>query len=992
MSFKGLGTSGSDTLAATRLQKSFRKYRAKSIVAQMQRAHAVVVSVAKDKGIMVGGRRVQPWSEESAQLALQELGGKLNKEKGTIMWPKGTVEKLLIERTKYKDVINQHKRRERQALEAANAAQEAARQAVAGMKAQPSVSKQASENDPEWRVEDWIQSLNIAELLGSYLTEQLKVASSDSRAEKAFISKLGGAEDGQGPTSIIRGLLEPVDGQPGFLASVSAKLAQGSKDVAQQLAGHSEGDDETSSDLAGKFFEMSSGVQLVFGNRTDFASGLEGLIGAPDEVSLMGGMKRDHIANADSRTDFTSTNYGITTTSETEFWFVVDPSDNTLEKIGRDGWPVEAKLMRTTETRKLCRKPIPLSEFSEVKRSINARLETLKLSLTDEMFIGARLYTGPTFIKYNTILRAAPGRVPFFTEQMKKLVLGNVYATTLHVVNSALQVLSTLTKSQKVYRGISGGLLPPSFNEADEVAFKGGIEYAFMSTTSDRDVAVNYARASGNGLVFEFWMGIVDKGANLSDVSQYPHEHEICFPPLTALETRGTRIDGALTIIEADTRVCNAMVEREQSIDLIAFKDADRDASGELDRDEFFRLARHTAPTSSDVMLDRLFEALDTDGSRTISFKEFRDNCVPELEAEAAAAARRERELAIRTQVEGAKRDLASEHERKLDELATVHSSVLQQLNATHSIKLQDLISTHEKQLQVLTQKLDAVSGAQDEKLAALSKSHHKTLMAEKDSHATSTVSKMADYVKENEDLKSKIEEVKQENMREVERITEKHKSAVASANERNRKETQTLKREMASREAEHKKQMSQEREANKRAIVAKDAEREQLAEKVSTSFKALVSKETQLQTKAIAQMAAETMIGASNEAATMSAFARARKLEKLTRAFESSTGDQQRISARTGLEQRRQADELTGILMRPASSALSKAKTSVSSRSESPAAKHLKGEEARRAEREWLMGKPASFQPSPRGRVSSPSPRRASSPAAKAPNKAPGK
>ena len=52
-----------------------------------------------------------------------------------------------------------------------------------------------------------------------------------------------------------------------------------------------------------------------------------------------------------------------------------------------------------------------------------------------------------------------------------------------------------------------------------------------MSTTTNRKVAIDYAKGS-QSLLFEVWMGMVDKGADLSALSQYPHEAEICFPPL----------------------------------------------------------------------------------------------------------------------------------------------------------------------------------------------------------------------------------------------------------------------------------------------------------------------------------------------------------------------------------------------------------------------------------------------------------------------------
>ena len=52
-------------------------------------------------------------------------------------------------------------------------------------------------------------------------------------------------------------------------------------------------------------------------------------------------------------------------------------------------------------------------------------------------------------------------------------------------------------------------------------------EFAFMSTTLDRDFACHYACGMGSsdagmGIVFELNQGMVDKGANLQWLSQYP--------------------------------------------------------------------------------------------------------------------------------------------------------------------------------------------------------------------------------------------------------------------------------------------------------------------------------------------------------------------------------------------------------------------------------------------------------------------------------------
>jgi hypothetical protein len=122
------------------------------------------------------------------------------------------------------------------------------------------------------------------------------------------------------------------------------------------------------------------------------------------------------------------------------------------------------------------------------------------------------------FVKYNDLLRDFGANL----EGCK----GNKYITTTHVINSAIVKLSKLTKATKIYRGVGGGVLPESFWRPNTQGVKGGIESAFMSTTFERAVAMKYATSdtSKPALVFEMQMGMVDRGAELDWVSQYPHE------------------------------------------------------------------------------------------------------------------------------------------------------------------------------------------------------------------------------------------------------------------------------------------------------------------------------------------------------------------------------------------------------------------------------------------------------------------------------------
>ena len=81
---------------------------------------------------------------------------------------------------------------------------------------------------------------------------------------------------------------------------------------------------------------------------------------------------------------------------------------------------------------------------------------------------------------------------------------------TVQVINSAVVKLSKLTFAAKVYRGVSGGRLPKHFRIANEYGVRGGIDPAFMSTTTDRQVALTYASSSGGpGVVFSIQQGMV---------------------------------------------------------------------------------------------------------------------------------------------------------------------------------------------------------------------------------------------------------------------------------------------------------------------------------------------------------------------------------------------------------------------------------------------------------------------------------------------------
>ena len=115
----------------------------------------------------------------------------------------------------------------------------------------------------------------------------------------------------------------------------------------------------------------------------------------------------------------------------------------------------------------------------------------------------------------------------------------------VHAINSAIVKSAKLTVAAKIYRGVAGMALPDEFWTPNDVGVRGGVERAFLSTTTERSVAMGYAATGGGatcGLVFEIQQGMVDRGADLSWLSQYPHEKEILFAPLTGIEVQQTRV------------------------------------------------------------------------------------------------------------------------------------------------------------------------------------------------------------------------------------------------------------------------------------------------------------------------------------------------------------------------------------------------------------------------------------------------------------------
>ena len=124
---------------------------------------------------------------------------------------------------------------------------------------------------------------------------------------------------------------------------------------------------------------------------------------------------------------------------------------------------------------------------------------------------------------------------------------------------------SKLTPVAKVWRGFKGASLPKSFFAPNDDGVRGGIEFGFSSTTTDRAQAVSYAAGSAS-TILEMQQGMCDRGADLAWLSQYPHEAEVLFPPLTGLEAVSTQVDGSSLLINTRLSLNMASLTLEQVI------------------------------------------------------------------------------------------------------------------------------------------------------------------------------------------------------------------------------------------------------------------------------------------------------------------------------------------------------------------------------------------------------------------------------------------
>ena len=149
---------------------------------------------------------------------------------------------------------------------------------------------------------------------------KLEPAVAEDAAAASQVAAAGPSNSGNVPSlgpSLDRNLV-------GGATSVgSCDLVDASKDAEEA--------DEAGTPAASKFFEDGE-ASLKFGEISTFYEGLDGFLGPPNP-NLREAMENEHCKSADATAIFRVPNYYTHTTSELEYWFVVEPTQEKLEEL-----------------------------------------------------------------------------------------------------------------------------------------------------------------------------------------------------------------------------------------------------------------------------------------------------------------------------------------------------------------------------------------------------------------------------------------------------------------------------------------------------------------------------------------------------------------------------------------------------------------------------------------------------------------------------------
>jgi len=168
-----------------------------------------------------------------------------------------------------------------------------------------------------------------------------------------------------------------------------------------------------------------------------------------------------------------------------------------------------------------------LAKFCKHPNAISAKLSLAHCA-------ALRIYTSLIFRLINGPLRK-PESVFKLTDQCHPLAFTTWLASDALKKLRANHMTGDKFRSKYLWRGLK------NMEVTDDFLLKGGTELACMSTSTDLDVICQYAR-SHVPLIFRLRVDSpMEMGADLSWISLFPHEKEICYPPLTFIKPMFTQ-------------------------------------------------------------------------------------------------------------------------------------------------------------------------------------------------------------------------------------------------------------------------------------------------------------------------------------------------------------------------------------------------------------------------------------------------------------------
>ena len=262
-----------------------------------------------------------------------------------------------------------------------------------------------------------------------------------------------------------------------------------------------------------------------------YYGGLESRVGSP-HADLFAGMLEEHTQRDDSDATFCSIHFDIVTTSSSEWRFVVQPESG--EQWGRES----AERMPPGVNP---RQPLYLDELRMRLRACNDRLGEFDPKVSELEAVAARLSTGPMWIKYACAMR---GSGEAYLE-----CKGNTYQTTIHTLNSFITKARKVTRATKVYRGLAGVNPPEWLWKENAHGLYGWIEATFSSASFSKQAVLQRSPPGKSSVLIEIQQGPLECGADTGWLSQYPHEGEVAFSPLTTFEVLSTQVDQTVFVI-----------------------------------------------------------------------------------------------------------------------------------------------------------------------------------------------------------------------------------------------------------------------------------------------------------------------------------------------------------------------------------------------------------------------------------------------------------